>query len=110
MLDDLSSIDLNLLEDIGLVGLRLDLNGLVDHLAELSVALIKLTVSLHEGFISWSIGLVLIFELKDSALEIGDLLGVLLLILRELFVGSCEFVIYSVAFLQSPVGFLQFFL
>lgn len=33
LLDDLSSVDLYLFEDVGLVGLSLDLDGFVDHLA-----------------------------------------------------------------------------
>ena len=99
MLDDFPCIDFHLFKDVGLVCLSLDLDGFVYHFAQFSVALVELTVSLHKCFVSWSVGFVLILELKDFALEVSDLLSVLLFVLCELFVGPCKFVIDSVAFL-----------
>lgn len=52
LLNNLASIDLDLLENIGLVGLSLDLDCFIDHLTQLTIAFIHLSVSLQQGLVS----------------------------------------------------------
>lgn len=55
LLQYFSSVDLDLFENISLVRFSLYLNGSVDHIAELSVAVFELSVSFHHGFVPGSI-------------------------------------------------------
>jgi hypothetical protein len=88
LLQDFACIDLHLFEDVGLVGFGLDLDGLVDHLAELTISFVQLAIALHEGVVARSVGTILILQLEDTALEIRYFVCELLLVFCELFVGT----------------------
>jgi hypothetical protein len=109
-LDDFSGIDLNFLENVGLVGLSLDLNRFVDHFRKLSVPFVKFFISLEKGLVSRSVGLVLILKLKHSALELGYLAGELLFVLGKLFISPRELLVDSSTFFKSPVALFKIFL
>lgn len=110
LLQDLSSVDLYLLEDVGLVGFGLDLNCLVDHLAEFPIALVQFAIALHKGIIAGCVRTVFIFQLEDASLQISDLVGELLLVFCEFLISPGEFIVDTVTFLQCPVRFLQLLL
>lgn len=68
VVDDLVGGDLYLFEDVLLVGLGLDLDRLVDHVAQLAVSFVQLSVSLDQRIVPRGVGSVLIFQLIDASL------------------------------------------
>lgn len=54
---------LHFFEDVGFVVFSLDLNGLIDHFAQLLVPLVQLKVSLNKGLVLGSVRFVLVLQL-----------------------------------------------
>lgn len=55
IVNDLVGADFDFLEDMFLIRLGLYLNGFIDHITELVVPLIELSISLDQGIISWCV-------------------------------------------------------
>ncbi len=107
VVDDLVGGDLYLFEDVLLVGLGLDLDCLVDHVAQLAVSFVQLSVSLDQRVVPRSIGSVFIFQLIDSRLELLHFFVQSLLIFGEFFVSVAQFLTHFVRFFHSLVRVLQ---
>lgn len=106
--DNLIGVDLHFPENVFLVGLSLNFDRLVNHITQLSVSLVKLLVSLHQGLIPRCVWTVLVLKLIYFSLKLFNFFVQLFLILGKLFVGITQLLGYLVGLFDCCVGLVKF--